>query len=81
MKPAHKLSYDSLICEIDFLVPIPLTLQIYGRKHPYIAGDREQPDEPETYFVERVMLGDKDVLCELTDCQLDKITDYCNEVA
>lgn len=68
-----------LICQIDFPAPIPMTLDVYGVKHPYIAGDREQPEEPETWFIEKVMIGDKDIFCELTEDQVDKITDYCNE--
>lgn len=77
--PAHKLNYDSLICEIDFAYPIPMTLQVYGHYRKAIPGDREQPAEPAGYFVERVMFGDKDIFCELTEKQLDRITDYCNE--
>ena len=44
------------------------TLTVYGRLQPHMAGDREQPDEPEFIEIDRVILSSgPDAKCDIYD--------------
>lgn len=51
---------------------LPATLCVYGRRSPYFPGNREMPEEPAGYDIERITL-------QIGACAMD-ITNECNQV-
>jgi hypothetical protein len=98
MDEQSPLSADeqSLICQSDHLPAtedaailefcgrsIPLTLRVYGEIVPLFVGDRETPNEPSAFCVDKVTLGaagiEADITSLLDDDDIREIEDHVAE--
>lgn len=78
------------VAEIDCTLKIgtdevAVTLAVWGKFHPFHAGGHEpgerpyEPDDPASFEVEAILMGDVDVMAELGQAGEDAVAAYCME--